>query len=846
MKNKSLKILVGILLPSTILIGTFSVSPNVKNTSIQHSIKNNLKVTEPSTLEDLRKMSVDDIASLSKFDGRNFNITTPVKNQGSQNICWAYSIAAASETNMLYKEGILDNTSNNNFGISSRKIDYAVSKRNGSNDKLGLTNEDIIDRPTNNGTISTFFNSQLLIQQNGIVIGNPNDTSGERAAWLEDIVNVPHEDNEIKKAVAKYGAVTFEYFASPNIPTSYYSPSNKINHVSTVVGWDDNYSKDKFGPTKPKNNGAWIVKNSWGDNIFDNGYNYLSYESNMETIVAFNYANKNTYENMYYYDGRGGMGEAPEIGNAEVGVIFPVKKASYDKIEKLKGITFGVIGNNVRVNAKIYTNVNANPANRYSNINSPESQTLVFEQESETYPNLTRFGGVYTMRLNKEIELPPNSYFSIVLQAINDDGTARILFSGEPNSTNDLTYYKNRNGSWTNCAVAGRDWARYYVAAIKGLTVTENKNGSIDNDIAYADVSYSDSSFNYSDKKLEPAPNVNFQNQALTVNNDYTVEHQQIIEPNPDNNNVVGTLVTTIKGKNLYKGKKVVYSIINKGSEPPIDIKNATYDKQTKTINIKVTDNFDAKISNYSDIDLPEGWQFERDGTLVEGSNNNNLKYVKADASYYQNNVFKVIVDKTITANNINDVEVLNNNLEFKYTSSEIKPQVNLKFHGKQLVQNQDYSLSYKNNVDAGTGTIIVTGLKYFKNEKTIDFKILKVKNVITSFKNENGKLVTSSLFGDRNVQYKYYNDKECLNELKGKPNQNGIFYVRAYIPATNNYEEVWSDAVQYEYRVIEKNNNSNSTIIMATTIPISAIALSALVSLLVIRNKRKNNSIKE
>lgn len=35
------------------------------------------------------------------------------------------------------------------------------------------------------------------------------------------------------------------------------------NHAVTIIGWDDNYSKDNF-VSKPERDGAWIVKNSYG------------------------------------------------------------------------------------------------------------------------------------------------------------------------------------------------------------------------------------------------------------------------------------------------------------------------------------------------------------------------------------------------------------------------------------------------------------------------------------------------------------------------------------------------------------------------------------------------------
>ncbi len=60
------------------------------------------------------------------------------------------------------------------------------------------------------------------------------------------------------------------------------------NHAVTIVGWDDNYSKENFlEGHQPAYNGAWIVKNSWGSSTEDfpnngggwgnDGYFYLSY-----------------------------------------------------------------------------------------------------------------------------------------------------------------------------------------------------------------------------------------------------------------------------------------------------------------------------------------------------------------------------------------------------------------------------------------------------------------------------------------------------------------------------------------------------------------------------------------
>ena len=66
------------------------------------------------------------------------------------------------------------------------------------------------------------------------------------------------------------------------------SNSTVINHIVTVVGWDDTYSKDNFLPvSNVTSDGAWIIKNSWGEKKGDGGYYYLSYQDpNISKLVS--------------------------------------------------------------------------------------------------------------------------------------------------------------------------------------------------------------------------------------------------------------------------------------------------------------------------------------------------------------------------------------------------------------------------------------------------------------------------------------------------------------------------------------------------------------------------------
>ena len=63
------------------------------------------------------------------------------------------------------------------------------------------------------------------------------------------------------------------------MPQSY--DGDYIGHTISIVGWNDTFSKYRFSNSTgvlPQNNGAWLVRNSWGDNNSMGGYFWLSYE----------------------------------------------------------------------------------------------------------------------------------------------------------------------------------------------------------------------------------------------------------------------------------------------------------------------------------------------------------------------------------------------------------------------------------------------------------------------------------------------------------------------------------------------------------------------------------------
>ena len=83
---------------------------------------------------------------------------------------------------MLYKNVLDGKYNNQNFGLSSKKIDSTVNIRKADTDVLGLTEKDVFRRQLGNGVVSLFHNSQIMMQQNADIIGDVNSLTGEKAA----------------------------------------------------------------------------------------------------------------------------------------------------------------------------------------------------------------------------------------------------------------------------------------------------------------------------------------------------------------------------------------------------------------------------------------------------------------------------------------------------------------------------------------------------------------------------------------------------------------------------------------------------------------------------------------
>lgn len=243
-----------------------------------------------------------------KYDLRDYNYVTPVKDQENGGNCWAFAPLAALESCILKATGtILDLSEGNMKNLAAYFSDYArngASPNTGGNDEmaiaylvswLGPVNE-LDDLYDDLNHISPVLNSIVHVQ-NVIYLKRDNFT----------------DNDAIKQTIMNYGAVaTSMRFDSSytkfynGIVHHYYTGNDAANHAVTIVGWDDNYSKNNFR-TAPPGDGAWIVKNSWGPSWYT-GYFYVSYYDTVfarpGTYASYTFIlnESNHFDKNYQYD----------------------------------------------------------------------------------------------------------------------------------------------------------------------------------------------------------------------------------------------------------------------------------------------------------------------------------------------------------------------------------------------------------------------------------------------------------------------------------------------------------------------------------------------------------------
>jgi hypothetical protein len=251
-------------------------------------------------------------------------------------------------------------------------------------------------------------------------VGKPEDTQKhvQQVVFLPGRTG-PLDNNTIKWFIMNHGAVyaQMRYYGMfyNEIYKNYYmygewgGTNNWPNVSVTIVGWDDNYDRNRFVYPAP-GNGAFIAKHSRGWWWGDDGYFRISYyDTELKITACFNNAEDITnYGANYQYDP---MGATSQVGNGTT-VYWGANVFTARDANPLEAVSFYT--NDAGTGYEIYVYRGAG--------DSPVSGTLATAKNG-VFP----YPGYYTVKLDSPVPLNPGERFSVVIRFDNSTYTSPVV-----------------------------------------------------------------------------------------------------------------------------------------------------------------------------------------------------------------------------------------------------------------------------------------------------------------------------------------------------------------------------------------------------------------------------------
>lgn len=305
--------------------------------------------------------------------------------------------------------------------------------------------------------------------------------------------------------------------------------------------------------------------------------------------------------------------------------------------------------------------------------------------------------------LTFSITARPVSTLKITVPSVTYNGKAQ-----KPAVTVKYNNYKFKNGTDYTLSYKNNTKIGTATVTVKGkgkLSGTRSVTFKINaKPIKNAVITYNNS-LTYNGSTLSPAVTVKYGNATLKKNTDYTVAYS--------NNVNAGTGTITITGKGIYGGSvKKTFTIKKLG------------------ISATAVSGTGNKVYTGSVIKpvpaVKVGGRTLKNGTDFTVSYKNNTEPGTATLSVTGKGNYSGSVSKTfkITARAINDVEVTVPDTVF--TGVQVRPDVVVSYGNYQFINNSDYTLSFKDNVNIETASVVVTGKNHLSGSRTVTFPIEK------------------------------------------------------------------------------------------------------------------------
>ena len=283
-----------------------------------------------------------------KYDLRDKNRVSDIKNQGNASTCWAVAALSAIESCLLPEETLILAPDHMNHRNS-----FTLSENSGGEYTMAVA-------------YLTAWQGPVLEEEDTY----GDDVSPENLKPRKHVQEARFIEaknySRIKEMIFKYGAVESSIYSTIQGNTyhsKYYNQQNsaycyvgeeKPNHEILIIGWDDSYSKSNFS-TEAEGDGAFICQNSWGVDFGDQGVFYVSYYDTNIGIYNVSYTgieDVDNYDNIYQSDLCGWTGHLGyERENAMFANVYTAQKE-----EILSAVGFYALGKDTEYNIYVVEN----------------------------------------------------------------------------------------------------------------------------------------------------------------------------------------------------------------------------------------------------------------------------------------------------------------------------------------------------------------------------------------------------------------------------------------------------------------------------------------------------------
>ena len=343
MNRKVLSILLAAaMLCMTLAVGTVTASseaatktktPTLSKPTVVIGTEKSAKahVIESGTALDL-KGGTDPLPA--KYSSVEEGYMTPIKDQDPYSTCWTFAAMACAETATI-KNHLTDDPEPDYSELALAYFAYHPSEdpRGGLTGDYSIFDEDLYLECGGNIwlTTQTMNNWRGVTEETlapyaavvadrtyipDVSVAYTDVLRLEDAQWLPLVTDADRE--VLKRKLLDYGAASVSiYYDAPYYNSEahcYYTDCPSGNHAVVLCGWDDDYPADNFAGSekgiKPAENGAWLIRNSWGSEWGENGYFWLSYydASIGEDVAAvYSFVPADRYDYNYQYDGAAGF-----------------------------------------------------------------------------------------------------------------------------------------------------------------------------------------------------------------------------------------------------------------------------------------------------------------------------------------------------------------------------------------------------------------------------------------------------------------------------------------------------------------------------------------------------------